>query len=131
MDSHASRSISNSNEVVEKKRKIVSGHKFENEERTVRLSTKTKTIEGELARKQAVVIKKIVRPPIKHIFTQKELLIDALLTEVINNLFLLFQFYADLLTFLIVVGVKCEVATCPENGRGGARSCREESSQEG
>jgi hypothetical protein len=53
-------------------------------ERTLRDSTKIKSIAGEIERQQSKSAMKarIVRPVIKHQFSQKELLLDALVTEV-------------------------------------------------
>lgn len=52
--------------------------------RTVRSSTIVKTLTADEARKKAASVKPRAptRIPIKHKFTQKELLLDALLTEV-------------------------------------------------
>jgi hypothetical protein len=57
--------------------------------RTVRKSTNEKTKETDAEQKRLARIKSRVRfrPPIKHQFTQQELLLDALDTEVRNVVF--------------------------------------------
>lgn len=50
--------------------------------RAIRQSTKEKTVDSDVARKKAFKIKIKGRPPLRHQFSQKELLLDALETEV-------------------------------------------------
>ena len=50
--------------------------------RAIRQSTKEKTVDSDVARQKAFKIKIRSRPPLKHQFSQKELLLDALETEV-------------------------------------------------
>lgn len=54
-----------------------------NAARAIRQSTKEKTVDSDVARRKAFKIKIKSRPPLKHQFSQKELLLDALETEVI------------------------------------------------
>lgn len=53
-----------------------------NAARAIRQSTKEKTVDSDVARRKAFKIKIKSRPPLKHQFSQKELLLDALETEV-------------------------------------------------
>lgn len=53
--------------------------------RAIRQSTKEKTVDSDVARKKAFKIKIKSRPPLRHQFSQKELLLDALETEVSNE----------------------------------------------
>ena len=50
--------------------------------RAIRQSTKEKTVDSDVARKKAFKIKIKSRPPLRHQFSQRELLLDALETEV-------------------------------------------------
>ena len=50
--------------------------------RAIRQSTKEKTVDSDVARKKAFKVKIKSRPPLRHQFSQKELLLDALETEV-------------------------------------------------
>jgi hypothetical protein len=50
--------------------------------REIRQSTKEKTVDSDVARQKSFKIKVKSRPPLRHQFSQRELLMDALETEV-------------------------------------------------
>lgn len=53
-----------------------------NEAREIRQSTKEKTVDSDVARQKTSKMKVKTRPPLRHQFSQRELLLDALNTEV-------------------------------------------------
>jgi hypothetical protein len=53
-----------------------------NAAREIRQSTKEKTVDSDVARQKSFKIKVKSRPPLRHQFSQRELLMDALETEV-------------------------------------------------
>lgn len=53
-----------------------------NEAREIRQSTKEKTVDSDVARQKTFKMKVKTRPPLRHQFSQRELLLDALITEV-------------------------------------------------
>lgn len=55
-----------------------------NAARAIRQSTKEKTVDSDVARQKAFKIKVKSRPPLRHQFSQRELLLDALETEVLH-----------------------------------------------
>ena len=63
-----------------------------NAARAIRQSTKEKTVDSDVARRKSFKIKMKSRPPLKHQFSQRELLLDALETEVTSQATFLLTF---------------------------------------